>query len=163
MLTHVVKCTGQANFTNQPGITSAQAALGVTARSQADIDALAATKKIVLDISLMPAAFLRIRSDGSEDDANVVELYIGKKGGHYFRIATLSTTQGQQPADNNTYFADGITPSNEKTAFGGQEITTTNEIGLYWLYTLGFDTLVVIASTLASTTVYADICRSDGT
>lgn len=142
----------------QPGITTAVAALGVTSRSQSDIDAIADGSKIVYDLSRSKteACLLRHRSDGSEDDQNVYEVYLGMKGDHYQRVATLTVDQGTQVDTGSIYFGDGVTPSNEKALFDGEEQTTTNEIGLYYLRTFGFDTMVIIASTLATTTGYVD-------
>jgi len=145
------------------GITVAQAALGVTARAQADIDGLTTTKKIVFDLSgaKSRAVLLRIRSDGSEDDSNVLQAYLGRQGDHYFNVCQLTCVQGTQEAGNSTYFADGITPANEIALFDGEEASVTNAMGLYFLRTFGFDKLVIIVSTLASTTVYVDLVNVD--
>jgi len=148
------------SFSNVGGITVAQAALGVTARAQADIDAIADTTKIVFDIDTWEAGLLRIRSDGSEDDSNVLQLYIGKQGDHYMNIGQLTCLQGTQEGGNSTYLADSITPASEKALFDGEELSVTNEMGLYHFRTMGFDRLVVIVSTLASTTVYVDAVRA---
>lgn len=148
------------SFSNVAGITSAQAAPGSTARSQASIDVLADSKKIVFDIDTWEAALLRVRSDGSENDSNVLQLYLGRQGDHYFNIGQLTVLQGTQPGGNSTYLGDSVTPANEKALFDGEELSVTDEMGLYFFKTMGFDRLVVIVSTLASTTVYADIVRA---
>lgn len=142
------------------GITVAQAALGVTERAQANIDGLAATKKIVFDLEGSPeAVMLRVRSDGSEDDSNILELYYGRDGDHYLRVGQLVVAQGTQPGPDSTYFGDDIDPSGEVTLFDGEEVSAEgqNGMGLYFVKTLGFDKLVIIASTLTSTTVYVDL------
>lgn len=145
------------------GITVTQVALGVTARAQADIDDLAITKKIVFDLSgaQSRALLLRIRSDGSEDDSNVLQLYLGRDKDHYIKIGQLTCLQGTQEAGNSTYFADTITPANEVALFSGVETNIVDSIAFYSLRTFGFDKLVIIVSSLASTTVYVDLVNVD--
>lgn len=148
------------SFSNVGGITVAQAVLGVTGRSQADIDVIADTTKIVFDIDTWEAVLLRIRSDGSENDSNVLQVYLGRQGDHYMNVGQLTVLQGTQEGGNSTYFGDSITPANEKGLFDGEELSVTDEMGLYHFRTMGFDRLVIIVSTLASTTVYADVVRA---
>lgn len=157
---YTVNAVDGGSFSNEPGITVAQVAPGVTQRSQADLDSLADANKIVFDIDTWEAVLLRVRSDGSENDSNVLQLYIGRQGDHYMNIGQLTVLQGTQEGGNSTYFGDSITPANEKGLFDGEELSVTNEMGLYFLKTMGFDRLVIIVSTLASTTVYADIVRA---
>lgn len=155
-----VATVDSGSFSNVGGITVAQAALGVTARSQADIDTIVNTTKIVFDIDTWEAVLLRIRSDGSEDDSNVLQVYIGRQGDHYMNIGQLTVLQGTQEGGNDTYLGDNITPANEKGLFDGEELSVTDEMGLYHFRTMGFDRLVIIASTLTSTTVYVDVVRA---
>ncbi len=146
------------------GIIVAQTTLGVTARAQADIDALAAAKKIVFNLeNESEALLLRVRSDGTVDDDNILQLYLGRKGDHYLNIGQLTATQGTQEASDSTYFAGPITPTTEVALFDGEESDQDDDsMSMYYFLTLGFDRLVIIASTLASTTVYVDIVGVSG-
>lgn len=156
---YTIKIVGQQDWRpGVNGITVAQAVLGVTERAQADIDDLAATKKIVFDLEGYPeAVLLRIRSDGSNNDSNVLQLYYGRQRDHYLKIAQLTVLQGLQEAPDSTNFGDSITPANEITLFDGEEYSGSDDMGFYFLKTNGFDKLVIIVSSLASTTVYVDL------
>jgi hypothetical protein len=157
-----VKIVKQVGFYNIGTITSAQAALGVLARDSATVDALAAAKKILIPLVGDPEAYLlRFRSDGSENDTNILQLYLGDDNDHYEYIGQLSVNQGQQIDAGSIFFGDVVTPANENTFFAGVEDTTTNYIGKYFFKVHGYKNLLIVASTLATTTLYVDGKRAN--
>jgi hypothetical protein len=154
------KVSVSGNWIPIGSVTTAQAALGVTGRLVATADALTSTG--IVTHTLRPpgpyGVLLRIRSDGSENDANVAQIYLAKQADYYGRVATLTTAQGTVLGPDSTYFADVITPTNEDTGiFTGVERSIANEMGMYYFRTKGHDKLFLCCSSLVSTTVYFDI------
>ena len=143
-------------------ITTASTTFGVTSRDVATVDALATAYTVKLTPPL-PGPYgmlLRFRSDGSEDDANVLEMWSARgSNDHYRRIAILTLAQGTQIDSGSIYFNDTITPSEEDGHHDGEEQNlTANRIAHYYCRVFGCDRFVFIATTLASTTVYVDVC-----
>jgi hypothetical protein len=147
-------------WVNIGSVTTAQAALGVTGRATALADALSSTG-IISHTFKAPGPLgilLRIRSDGSENDANVAQIYLSKQNDYYERVVTLTTAQGTVLGLNSTYFADVFGPSNEDTGiFEGVERSIADEMGMYYFRTKGHDKLFLCCSSLVSPTVYFDI------
>ena len=142
-------------------ITAASTTFGVTARDVATVDGLGSAYTVKLSPPLPGpyAMLLRFRSDGSEDDANVLEMWEARGNDHYTRIAILTLAQGTQIDTGSIYFNDTITPSEENSLWDGEEQNTTaNRIAYYYVRTLACDRFTFIATTLASTTVYVDVC-----
>ncbi len=138
-------------------ITASQADLGVTGRAAATVEALGSTKIAPIKVTNgAKALLLRFKTDSSEDDTNVLQVYAARDGDSYCKIAQLTITQGQHLDTGSIYFCDTITPANEDALFDGEESSITNHIGHYYLRTLGFDRFVIFASTLNSTTVYCN-------
>ena len=140
-------------------ITTASTTFGVTARDVATVDALATayTAKVSPPLPGPYAMLLRFRSDGAENDANVLEMWAARGNDHYYRIAILTLAQGTQIDTGSIYFNDTITPGEEEKLFDGEEQSTTaNRIAHYYCRVLGCDRFIFIATTLASTTVYVD-------
>jgi len=154
------KVSMPGRWINLGSVTTAQAALGNTNRAIATADALPSTG-IVKHTLRFPGSYgvlLRIRSDGSENDANVAQVYLAKPKDYYIRVATLTTAQGTVIGPNSTYFADVITPTNEDLAiFEGVERSVANEMGMYYFRIKGHEKLLLCCSSLVSTTVYFDI------
>lgn len=151
----------QYDFLQIGTITSAQAALAVTARDNVSVDDLAAIKKVIWRPDQgTAAAILRFRVDGTEDDAPVIEMYGAKGADYYTRIATLTLAQGTQDWSGG-HFVDEITLSNEAWAHGIRADSVTDEVGRVVFNTGGFDRFLFIASTLTVTTVHIDIARLD--
>ncbi len=129
-----------------------------TNRTSALVEALADAKKVLIKppngaVSLE----LRFRSDGSADDNNVIQLFAAAGADHYIHMAQLTTQQGAQIDTGSIYFADAITPANEIWLTSNSELSTTDDyIGRYVFNRHGYDRFWIIASTLATTTLYVD-------
>lgn len=154
------KVSPQTGWSNAGTITSEQAALGVTGRDDTTVEALAAAKVVKIKPVGQPYAMLfRFRSDGSEDDDSVLQVYAARGNDHYHRIAQLTIVQGQQIDSGSIYFADTITPASEDALFDGEESNLANMIAHYYVRVLGFDRFLFIASDLDSTTIYVDVAN----
>lgn len=144
-------------------ITSETAALAVTGRDVATVDALAATKTVKLTPPLPGpyAMLLRFRADGAADLDSDLQLYAAHGVDHYSRVATLDVVTGTQDTDTSTiHFIDEINPTNEDLLYGANENIATgdNHIASYYCRVLANDRFIIIASDLDSTTIYVDIC-----
>jgi hypothetical protein len=141
-------------------ITVQNSALAVIGRDWDTVNAIAATNKVQIELrNPIPHALLfRFRSDGSNNDDSVLELYAAKGKDHFHRIAQLTVVQGQQDTDISTiHFVDTITPASEDALFSGTENNLTDMIAHYYINTLGYDKFVFIASDLDTTTLYVDV------
>jgi len=159
-ITGTNKQSAQTAWSYIGNITSEQAALAVTARDNASVEALADAKVIKIRPAGNPYAMsLRFRADGNADLDSVLELYAARGEDFYKRIATLTITTGTQDTGTSTiHFIDTIVATNEETLLDGEEgICTANEIAEYYIRTFGFDRFALIASDLDSTTIYCDI------
>jgi hypothetical protein len=155
------KVTFASTWRTAGSITVENAALGVTGRDWTTVDAIAAANKVQIELrSPIPYALMfRFRSDGSEDDDSVLQLYAARGEDDFHRIAQLTITQGTQIDTGSIYFNDTITPANEDSLFDGEESNLGNMIGHYYVRTLGFDRFVFICSDLDTTTVYVDVAQ----
>lgn len=142
-------------------ITVENAALAVTGRDWTTVDAIAAANKVQIELrEPLPYAFLfRFRSDGSDDDDSVLQLYAARGKDDFHRIAQLTVVQGTQIDSGSIYFNDTITPASEDALFDGEESNLTNMIGHYYVRTLGFDKFVFICSDLDTTTLHVDVTQ----
>ena len=149
-------------------ITVTNGVLAVTARDETSVDALADANKVIYEVGEgVPALEFRFRTDGSDGDDTVLEVYAKPKTGgsnespeHYTRIGTLTMIQGTQDS-NSEHFIDEITVSNAEWPSGPTAITTTNEIGRVLCNTYGYEKLVFVASTRDTTTIYVDVKKHD--
>jgi hypothetical protein len=138
-------------------ITSAQALLGADALTHAAVEALAAAKKVLIEIPQGWVAMeLRFYSDAAANTEDVLELYAASTSDsnpdHYRHFAQLTTLVGTQEYGSNK-FIDTITPANEAWLTRNNEISPANNtFGSYVLNTHGYSNILVIASTLNSTT-----------
>jgi len=150
------KLGSNTGWTNKGNLTTAEAALAADEMDTATADKLINTIKFVA-IGNPYAVLLRVRSDGTEDDSNVIQIYQAKDADYYSRVAQLTCLQGAaQYAD--TYFTDSITPAEENPILDGEESLNTlaDQIGTYYWRTLGNNKFLITVSTLTSTTVYVD-------
>ena len=154
------KISFPTRWINVGTITAASTAFGVTARDVATVDALATAYTVKLSPPLPGpyAILLRFRSDGDENDQNVLQMYAARGNDHYCRVAQLTLDQGKQIQTGNIYFVDTITPASEDALFDGEESNLTDMIGYYYCRVIGCDRFIFIATTLATTTVYVDVC-----
>ena len=141
-------------------ITSEHIALALTGRDVATADALATAYTIKISPPLPGpyAMLLRFRSDGSNDDDSILQLYAARGNDHYSLVGQLTVVQGQQIETGSIYFVDTITPANEDTIFDGEEYNGTDVIGHYYVRTLANDRFIIVCSDLDTTTVYCDVC-----
>jgi len=146
-------------WVNLGTITSAQAALSGTERTNTSVLALAAAKKVLFSPENGSVAYeFRFRTDGSENDAPVIQMYYAAVPDHYRRQATLTLAQGTQLYSGSIYFCDTITITNEcyiDATLHGEPATPDNHFSSYGCNAHGHDFLF-IASTLGVTTIYVD-------
>jgi len=150
----------QATYWKNAGsIATEQSALGVDGRDVSTVDALSNTVKITFDSVLPYALLFRFRSDGSEDDDSILQLYAARGDDHYHRVAQLTVVQGTQDTDTSTiHFVDTITPASEDSLFEADEYSLTDMIAHYYMRTLGFDKFLFLCSDLDTANLYIDYC-----
>lgn len=138
-------------------ITTQQAAIAVTARDAASVDALAPATKIIHDMYHEPNEVLELRvwSDGSENDVNVIEVYASRgKTDHFHRVATITATQGTQVRSGSKLFADTLAVALLDDSFLCASVQNeNNQIARVFLDTNGYSRLLFVVPTLATTTV----------
>ncbi len=137
-------------------ITSAQALLGAGALTHAAVEALAAAKKVLIEIPQGWLAMeLRFYSDGSANVEDVLQLYAASTSNsnpdHYRHFAQLTTLVGTQEYGSNK-FIDTISPTAEQWMTRCNEVSPANNtFGSYVLNTHGHSNILAIVSTLGST------------
>jgi len=159
----------QHPFQQVGSLTAAQAALGVTARDEDSVVALGATKVVIISVPFgTPALEFRVRSDGSDTNAIVLDFYAKpKEAGSalnpecYTRMFTLSCAQCPQIAKTSNYFADSFVITNNKWQPGYAVENTTDEIDRLRVNTDGYEKIAIIATTKTPTTVYIDAKKLD--
>ncbi len=149
-------------------LTSAQSALGVTARDEDSVDALAVTKTVIIEVPFgTPALDIRVRADGADNATNVLDFYAkpvsdgGLKPEHYTRMFTLTGDRATQIASTGIYFEDSFVISNNKWQAGYTVENTTDEIDHLRFNTDGYEKILVIVTALVSTTIYIDVKKLD--
>jgi hypothetical protein len=150
-------------------ITSAQTALGPTARDEDTVDALATTKTVIIEVPFgVPSLEIRLRADGNENDTNVLDFYAKPitEGSsldpeHYTRMFTLTGDRSTQIATTGVYFVDQFVISNNQWEAGYTVENTANEIDRLRVNTDGYEKILIICTTLATTTVYVDVKKYD--
>lgn len=159
---------GQRDYNEQTGwrqigvITVAQALLGDAEKSHAAVKALADGKGVLQYLEDGTVAYeWRFRTDGTEDDAPVIQLYSCAGVDHFSHVAQLTLSQGTQAATVGN-FVDGITPANEAwfdDSLNVQPSSPLNNIARYGLNAYGNDQFLFIASALIVTNIYIDARR----
>ena len=148
-------CTPQTKWINIGSIDTAASDFGATGRDWATVEAT--DDVLFLKPDFWPyACLLRFRSDSSENDTNVIQIYGAHGKDHYNKAAQITITQGQQIDSGTIYFADTLTPASEDALFDGEESNIANGIAHYYMRFVGVDRLAFLVSTLNSTTVYID-------
>ena len=141
-------------------ITSAQALLGASALTHAAVEALAATKKVLIAVPQgWLAEELRWYSDSAAGTVDVVELYAAatsdSKPDHYRHFSQLTLTVGTQEYGSNKFHDTVAAVSNWLTNKGAVS-PANNTFGSYALNNHGHGHILAIASTLGSTTLGCD-------
>ena len=140
-------------FTNVGNITVIQAALGVTERDYASVEALLSTQKAVYTPT-DGAKEAEVRFITPADaDGWVVEMYAAKTAyDHYTRMATLTLTGGTQVHSSGKVFVDTLVGTNEAwigTFPPPREIqSAVNMIARYSWLLKGYKRFLFIASTI---------------
>jgi hypothetical protein len=138
--------------------TQADAAdFAVTARDDAAVEALADAKKVLIKPpnGIVSLEF-RFRSDGSENDQNVVEMFAAAGVDHYRLIDQLTLDQGTQVFSGSIFFVDQIAQSGTEWITSPSPVSPANSIGSYVINRHAYDRFWFVASTLATTTLYID-------
>lgn len=150
-------------------ITSAQTALTVTGRDEDTVDALATTKTVIIEVPEgTPGYEIRLRADGNDNDTNILDFYAKPKTEgssldpeHYTRMFTLTGDRSTQIAATGIYFMDQFSLTNNEWTPGVTVENTTNEIDRLRFNTDGYEKILIIATTLATTTIYVDAKKLD--
>ena len=141
-------------------ITSAQALLGAAALTHAAVKALAATKKVIIEVPQgWLAEELRWYSDSAAGTIDIVELYAAatsdSKPDHYRHFAQLTLTVGTQEYGSNKFHDTVVAVSNWLTNKGAVS-PADNTFGSYVLNNHGHGHILAIASTLGSSKLFCD-------
>jgi hypothetical protein len=152
------------------GISVAQAVL--TAFDDANVTAIATTKKILLTIpDGWGGVDLRIRIDGgNENDSNQIEMYYrsdqvstlgaARTADYWNHLATLTVLQGTCLYSNSMYFIDTITDTNVVWIGVPRARNVANGIATYHFTTYGYKYFLFICPTITSNAViYIDYKR----
>lgn len=150
------KLGSNTGWANKGNLTTAEAALAADEMDTATADKLINTIKFEA-IGNPYAVLIRVRSDGTEDDSNTIEIYQARDADYYGHVAQIACIQGEAEG-GSTYFTDSMTPASENTMLDGEESLNTlaEMIGTYYWRTLGCNKFLITVSTLTSTTVYVD-------
>lgn len=145
-------------------VAAGQAPIDIDKRANADIVALAASKKITYETDDGQVAFeFRVRADGTEDDALVIPFYAAAGADRYTLIGNLTCTQGTQEADNSAKFCDAISGGTTTAAW----VTWTkivapgaNQIARFVVNCHGYDRFLWVCTDLQNATnLYIDTKR----
>jgi len=151
----------QCEWTKVGDITAAHAVLGVAERLVGS-EGLEIEEHAIYYPSRGNTAFdLRVISDGSEDDSNVVEVYAARGEDSWTHVGQITCAQGQQVHEADVdYFADTMTVVQSDASFGQTEYgTAANNICHVITKTKGYDRFLFIVSTLTSTTVTLEAAK----
>ncbi|MCK5610252.1 hypothetical protein KAR91_50735 [Candidatus Pacearchaeota archaeon] len=141
-------------------ISSQQALLQTTALTHAAIEALADTKKVLIDIPQgLVAMELRFYGNDSDNGTDNVELYMAattdSKPDYYRHFAQLAIIAGTMVFATDLEFYDTITPANEAWLTAAAEVSPANNtFGSYAFNTHGNSKLLVTASSAINTNLY---------
>ena len=144
-------------------LSTEQAALAVTGRDNASVVALTATGRIIwTPDDGTAAAALRFRVNGTDGDQFQVLIYGARGADYYTLIADLTLDQGTQDWSSG-HFVDVIVAA-EQWVPGLRTSSKSNEIGMVYLNTAGFDRFVIISPDCTDddiSNVYVDAVRVD--
>lgn len=145
-------------------ITVAQAALTNAQRQVSAIDdVVGATNSLRLDLSHVTEEFAELRFWGTATDAdiNVIEIYVARgKNDDYTHVGTLTITTGTMVVRGvaGVLYADTMTWSEIDSSFQLIRVNSgNNDIAKAWINTNGYDRILMVASTLASTNVHCEV------
>lgn len=144
-------------------VTIGEAPIDVDKRTDADIVALAAAKKVIYKPDDGTVAFeIRIRADGNADDALVIQMLAAAGIDHYTKVADLTCKQGTQVADDSAYFIDDFVTANSDWETSPRIVDAEDDyIARYILNTHGHDRfLFVCTDKQNATNVYIDVRRT---
>jgi len=144
-------------------VAAGQAPIDVDKRSDADVVALADSKKVIYEPDNGTVNIeVRFRADGNEDDDLVIPVLAAAGIDHYTKVADLTCTQGTQEGDDSAYFIDAIAQANNDWETPTRVVDAqANFICRYILNTHGHDRfLFVCTDKKNATNIYVDIRRA---
>ncbi len=160
------KHTRQRLWKNAGSITAVvaagQAPIDVDKRADSDIVSLSAAKKVIYEPVDGTVAFeIRIRADGTEDDAFALEVHSAAGVDHYTKVVDLACTQGKQEAATGK-FCDDMVPSNSDWETATRVVDAQADfIARYVLNTHGHDRFLFVCTDLKNATnIYIDVRRT---
>ena len=163
-----ISLPGKASYIYNGQITTVAAAgnFDVTHRDNANVEALAAAKKVIIYLpNGLVSLELRFRYNGVDGDQHILEIFAASGVDFYRWLDTLTIDQGTQQhtsgaAGTGIHFIDVVSSAGEQWLTPTTEITTTNEMGGFTMNMHGYDRLWIVASTLdvanAGTTLNID-------
>lgn len=162
MNNYVEQVVTPSGWKNLGVITEAQAALATTQFAAVVAEALAVAKLIKARVPYGAANVeLRFYGTAADADSNILNIY-GKRDhdGYYQLLATLTLTTGTaQKGAATELWADGVVEDKDFTPgiAGGAIHVNDNSIARYYFKPGGYKDLLIIATTLASTNIGAEI------
>jgi|GEM_PF-2738109 len=156
-----VEHAAQYPWVNIADITVAEAALAGDEKNSTYIDALGTTKSGIYSPEDGQVAFeIRVRTDGSDGDVNVVEMYAaaGDITSEYLfrRVATLTFTQGTGEYTAAIFFSDELAVTNNSWLTPPIDcgVDGSNDYASYVLNIHGYKKFAFIMSTKAAGTTH---------
>lgn len=129
----------------------------VTARDNTSVEALADAKKVIFYIPQGWVTFeIAYRSDGSDGDDSIVQVFIASGPDHYRHIDQHTIVQGTQIYSTGIYFVDTITSVGETWLTDTRQPSPTNSIASYPVNCHKYDRVWIVANDLDTTTIYVD-------
>lgn len=145
-------------------ITVVQAALTNAQRQVSAIDdVVGTTNSLRLDLSHVTEEFAELRFWGTASDGNinVIEIYVARGvNDDYTHVGALTITTGTMVVRGVTgvLYADIMTWSETDSSFQLTIVNSgNNDIAKAWINTNGYDRILMVASTLASTNVHCEV------
>lgn len=152
-----------ANYVGNITVACAGTDYGTHLLGDAGVEALAATKKVIVTIpNGWVGVEFRFRSDGSENDDNILQCFASAGVDHYRWIGQLTATQGTlEETENTIFWADTLTAGATAlwpTAVATSGMAATDHIATWSMNTHGYDKWLFLMSTkdANTTNLYVD-------
>lgn len=139
-------------------LSATEAALAVDERTDAYIESITATKRVVYDRrTCMPWAEMRTRFVGTDGQAAIMQMYAMSGYGDYWDyMGQIEFHQGLQDC-GALHFGDTPTPATENTFWEAVEWDAADGIGRYAWKMKNYSRFLWIVSTLVATSVAIDV------
>ena len=139
-------------------LSATEAALAVDERTDAYIESILATKRVVYQRrTCMPWLEMRTRFVGTDGQAAIMQMYAMSGYGDYWDyVGQIEFHQGLQDC-GSLHFGDSPTPATENTFWEAVEFDAADGIGRYCWKAKAYSRFLWIVSTLVATSVTIDV------